>query len=160
MRTLIAAVLVSLAACSGEPVDPEAAFQRELAAAKEAARDSLPFFWERFAQPFEGDYDFSLKVALPRRDGQPGVEEAWVEFIARAPDRIVGELASRPSYLGDLEEGAIVDFQDSQIVDWAFISGDRLLGHYTTRVMLPRLDSMQQDWLRAMLSPIPTGEAS
>lgn len=160
MRPLAAALLVLLAGCSGDPADPEVEFERELAAAKDAARDSLPFFWERFAEPFEGDYDFSLKAALPRRDGRPGVEEAWIEYIARAPDKIVGELAAQPAHLGDLKEGAIVDFQDSQIVDWAFFSGDQLLGHYTTRVMLPRLDSLQQEWLRAMLSPAPTGEAS
>lgn len=158
MRTLAAALFLALAACSGEAADPEAEFQRELAAAKEAARASLPFFWERFAQPFADDYDFSLKAALPRRDGQPGVEEVWIEHIARAPDRIVGELAAQPSHLGNLGEGDIVNVQDSQIVDWAFFSGDRLLGHYTTRVMLPRLDPMQQDWLRGLLSPTPTGE--
>jgi uncharacterized protein YegJ (DUF2314 family) len=158
MRALLAAAAFTLAACSGEPADPEAAFARDLAAARNDARASLPFYWQRFAEPGEGDFDFSLKAALPRRDGQAGAEDVWVENVARAPDRIIGELAARPAFLGDLSKGSIVEFHENQIVDWAFFSGDRLLGHYTTRVMLPRLDATQQEWLRPMLSANPTGE--
>jgi uncharacterized protein YegJ (DUF2314 family) len=158
MRALLAASLLALAACSGDPANPEDAFARDLATAKDGARASLSFYWGRFAEPGEGDFDFSLKAALPRRDGQPGAEDVWIENVARAPDRIIGELAATPAFLGDLSKGSIVEFQENQIVDWAFFSGDRLLGHYTTRVMLPRLDATQQEWLRPMLSATPTGE--
>jgi uncharacterized protein YegJ (DUF2314 family) len=158
-RVLAVAAFVALAACSGEPADAEAEFARALETARSEAKASLPFFWERFVEPGEGDFDFSLKAALQRRDGQPGVEEAWVESIARAPDRIIGELSAPPRYLGELREGSIVEFQEGQVVDWAFFEGERLLGHYTTRVLLPRLDTTQQEWLRAMLSSDPTGGA-
>ena len=158
MRRAAALIVLALAACSGASDDPEAAYQRELAAAKDKARASLPLFWERFEEPLEGDYDFSLKAAFPRRDGQSGVEEAWVEHVARAPDKIVGELSVQPLYLGDLKEQSIVEFQENQIVDWAFMSGDRLLGHYTTRVMLPKMDAVQAEWLRPLLSETPEGE--
>ena len=158
MRKLAALVGLALAACSGQVDDPEAAYQRELAAAKDAARASLPVFWDRFALPDAGDYDFSLKAAFPRRDGQPGVEEAWVENVARAPDRIIGELSVQPRFLGDLKEHAIMDFQESQIVDWAFMGGDQLFGHYTTRVMLPQMDAAQAEWLRPLLSKTPAPE--
>lgn len=157
MKRWLAALLIGLGACSGEAADPEAEFQRDLAAARREARASLPFFWEHFAEPGPGEFDFSLKAAFPRRDGQPGVEEAWVEHVARAPDKIVGELSVAPRYLGPLQEGAIVEFQEGQVVDWAFFQGDQLLGHYTTRVLLPRLDSLQQEWLRAMLARDPRG---
>jgi uncharacterized protein YegJ (DUF2314 family) len=158
MRLAIATVMLALAAFCGGSDDPEAQYERDLAKAKEDARASLPIFWERFADPFEGDYDFSLKAAFPRRDGQAGVEEAWVEHVARAPDRIVGELSVQPLYLGDLREHSIVEFQENQIVDWAFMSGDRLLGHYTTRVMLPKMDPVQAEWMRPLLSETPEGE--
>jgi uncharacterized protein YegJ (DUF2314 family) len=158
MRLAIASVMLALAACSGGSDHPEAQYERDLAKAKEDARANLPIFWERFADPLEGDYDFSLKAAFPRRDGQAGVEEAWVEHVARAPDRIVGELSVQPLYLGDLREHSIVEFQENQIVDWAFMSGDRLLGHYTTRVMLPKMDPVQAEWMRPLLSETPEGE--
>jgi len=158
VRALAALFALTLSACAEQVEDPDAALARELAAAKVAARAALPVFWERFAQPDEGDYDFSLKTAFPRRDGQQGVEEAWVENVARAPDRIVGELSVQPRFLGDLNEGAIVDFQESQIVDWAVMSGDQLFGHYTTRVMLPQMDAVQAEWLRPLLSKTPAPE--
>ncbi len=157
MKRLVALAAAVLAACSAQPDDPEAIYERELAAAREEARASLPFFWEHFASPAEGEYDFSLKAAFPRRDGQPGVEEAWVQYVARAPDKIVGELASDPRYLGNLAKGAIMEFQEGQVVDWAFFQGEKLLGHYTTRVMMPRLDSMQADVMRSVLSDDPKG---
>jgi uncharacterized protein YegJ (DUF2314 family) len=158
VKALATLIAFAIAACSVQVDDPEAAYQRELSAAKDAARANLPVFWERFAQPDAGDFDFSLKAAFPRRDGQPGVEEAWVENVARAPDRIVGELSVQPRFLGDLKEQAIVDFQEGQIVDWAFMGGDQLFGHYTTRVMLPQMDSVQAEWLRPLLSKTPAPE--
>lgn len=158
MRWLAAACAVALAACSAASDDPEVQFQHDMAAAKDKARANLHVFWEHFAEPGAGEYDFSLKAALPRRDGQPGVEEQWVDNVARAPDKIVGELIGQPRYLGDLKKGSIVEFQNDQVVDWAFMQGDRLLGHYTTRVMLPRMDTVQAEWLRPLLSENPEGE--
>lgn len=155
MRAVVAVLMLALAACSAD--DPDAQFARDLAAAKDKARGSLSLFWEHFADPAPGEYDFSLKAALPRRDGQLGVEEAWVENVARAPDKVVGELAVQPRFLGELKKGAIVEFQNDQVVDWAFMRGDRLLGHYTTRVMLPRMDATQAEWLRPLLSDTPEG---
>jgi hypothetical protein len=35
--------------------------------------------------------------------------------------------------------------------------GEKLLGNYTTRVMLPRMDTTQAEWLRALLSATPEG---
>lgn len=161
MRALLAACVLALAACGEAPAaDPEAEFQRELVAAKDKAKANLTVFWTHFDEPAPDEYDFSLKAALPRRDGQSGVEEAWVQNVARAPDKIIGELSAQPRYLGDLKKGAIVEFQPSQVVDWAFMRGDRLLGHYTTRVMLPRMDSTQAEWLRPLLAESPEGEVA
>lgn len=162
MRTLLLSLFLALAACSGESADSpeaeEAKFQKDFAAATEQARGRLPFFWEHFDAPLVDEWDFSLKAAIPRRDGQPGNEDVWLENIAKAPDKIVGELKTNPSYLGELRRGAIVEFQDKQIVDWSFMRGQELLGHYTTRVMLPRLDPAQAEGLRSLLSKDPDGE--
>ena len=61
-----------------------------------------------------------------------------------------------PLYLGDLREGAIVEFDESQIVDWTFLRGEEAIGHYTTRVMLPRLPADQAEGLRSMFGENPT----
>ncbi|MDP3494965.1 MAG: DUF2314 domain-containing protein [Hyphomonadaceae bacterium] len=157
IRALLLCCFLALAACSGEGDDPDAQYRKDLAAASDRAKAKLSFFWEHFEAPEVDEYDFSLKAALPRRDGQPGAEDAWLENIARSDDRIVGELTVNPRYLGELREGAIVEIQPTQIIDWAFMRGDALLGHYTTRVMLPRLDPQQAEWLRPMLAGTPDG---
>lgn len=157
LRPLLLSLCLALAACSGETGDPDADYQKELSAAVDKAKAKLSFFWEHFEAPEVDEYDFSLKAALPRRDGQSGNEEAWIENIARGEDKIVGELTVAPRYLGDLREGAIVEIQQNQIVDWAFMRGEELLGHYTTRVMMPRLDPQQAEWMRPLLSKTPDG---
>lgn len=155
MRLLLLSCVVALAACSGEPDDPEAQHQSDLKTASDEAKAKLPYFWEHFETPLVDEYDFSLKAAIPRQDGQSGAEDVWLENIARSDGKLVGELSTPPRYLGTLGEGAIVEFQETQIVDWAFWRGDLLLGHYTTRVMLPRLDPLQQDFMRPLFEASP-----
>lgn len=159
MRRLLLPLVLLIAACSGgeadSPAEDETKFQRDLTDATSKARAQLPYFWEHFTAPQVDEFDFSVKAALPRRDGQSGAEEVWLDNVAKAPDRIIGELSIKPRYLGALEEGAIVDIQESQITDWAFWRGDKLLGHYTTRILLPRLDQLQQDFMRPLFEASP-----
>jgi uncharacterized protein YegJ (DUF2314 family) len=153
MRIILLAAAVMLAAC-GE--SEEARFRKDMAAATEEARGKLAYYWEHFEAPEVDEYDFSLKVALPRRDGEQGAEDVWVENIARSDEKLIGELMVDPHYLGNLREGAIVEFQEDQVVDWAFLRGEELIGHYTTRVSLPRMDPQQAEGLRSMFGENPT----
>lgn len=159
MRTLLLPLALLFTACSGGeaegPAADEAKFQSDLASATAKARDKLPYFWEHFLAPQVDEFDFSVKAAIPRRDGQSGGEDVWLDNIAKAPDKIIGELSVAPRYLGGLEKGAIVEFQENQIVDWAFWRGDKLFGHYTTRILLPRLDQLQQDFMRPLFEDSP-----
>lgn len=155
MRILSLSLVLVLAACSGGEADgpaaEEARFHSEISEAASKARAKLPYFWEHFLAPLPDEFDFALKAAIPRRDGQAGAEDVWLDNIAKAPDKVIGELMTPPRYLGPVGKGAIIEFQENQIVDWAFWRGDKLLGHYTTRVLLPRLDTLQQDVLRPLL---------
>ncbi len=150
---MLSAAALLLAACSGGD-DEDARYQRDLAAATDQARAKLGYFWEHFEAPEVDEYDFSLKVAMPRRDGQTGNEDVWVENLASG-DKLVGELMVDPKYLGDVKEGAIVEFTDPMILDWAFLRGEELVGHYTTRVMLPRMPVEQAEGLKSMFGENP-----
>jgi uncharacterized protein YegJ (DUF2314 family) len=155
MRWIVFLLALLAAGCSGSKDDAETKYQKDLAAAIEHAREKLPYFWEHFETPEIDEYDFSLKVAFPRRDGQQGNEDAWVEALARGDEALQGELMVDPKYLGELREGAIVNFEEGQIVDWAFLRGEELIGHYTTRVMLPRMDAEQAEGLRSIFGENP-----
>ena len=49
----------------------------------------------------------------------------------------------------------IIDSTERQVLDWAFLRGEELIGHYTTRVMLPRMDAEQAEGLRSMFGENP-----
>jgi len=152
---LILAAASPLSACSGA-TDEAAQYKRDLAHATDQARAKLPWFWEHYDAPEVDEYDFSVKVAIPRRDGKPGTEDTWVEsLVRREPSGYAGDLMVDPLYLGDLKRGAIINFEDRQILDWAFLRGEELLGHYTTRVMLPHMPPEQAEGLKSMFGENP-----
>jgi uncharacterized protein YegJ (DUF2314 family) len=158
MRSILIAAGLLFAACSG-PTDPdvahEAAYQKALSAATLAARAHLGFFWTHEQAPTAAEYDFRLKVLLPRRDGLPGKAQAWLETVARDGDALAGQLAAETPELVGLKQGDRVEFTEPQILDWAFFSGEKLYGHYTTRVMLPKLPLEQADAMRSMFGENP-----
>lgn len=158
MRWLVLTLGVALAACS-QSSDPEAAreaaYQKALSAATAQARAHLGYFWTHEQAPTDTEYDFRLKVSLPRTDGQKGDAWVWVESIAREGDTLSGQLAAETPELAGIKKSDVVEFTEPQIVDWAFISGVKLYGHYTTRVMLPRLPPDQADAMRSMFGDNP-----
>lgn len=158
MKWLVLSLGVALSACSA-PVDPEAAreaaYRQALAAATAEARAHLAYFWVHEQAPAESEYDFRLKVALPRGDGHPGRVEAWVDSAARDGDRLSGQLAADTPELPGVGRGEVVTFAEADILDWAFFSNERLYGHYTTRVMLPKLPPEQADAMRSMFGDNP-----
>ena len=156
-RLFLAAGLLAVA-CS-EPVDPEAAreaaYNKALSAAAGQARAHLGYFWMHEQAPSDTEFDFRLKVMLRRTDSQVGDVQAWVERPARDGEKVSGQLSARSPELLDVNAGDTVEFAEPQIVDWAFFSGEKLYGHYTTRVMLPKLPPEQADAMRSMFGENP-----
>jgi uncharacterized protein YegJ (DUF2314 family) len=145
LRLLLAALALGSAACSG---GEEAAYRRALEQATKEARAQLPFFWEHYRAPLADAYDFRLKVEV-----EEASEPVWVEEVAGQPEAFTALVAADA---GGLSRGAVVAFAETDIVDWAFVRGEELLGHYTTRVMLPRLPPDQADALRSMFGENPS----
>jgi uncharacterized protein YegJ (DUF2314 family) len=147
------------AACSppagGGPED--ARLRAELAAATAAARGELAYFWEHFETPAEGEYDFVLKAALPRGDGEAGDEQVWVENIARDAEAgaVYGDLSVAPQFQPGLSRGDPVTFPETAILDWAFFRGEELIGHYTTRVLLHVMPPDEAEIMRALFGDNP-----
>lgn len=167
MGALAAAMLV--AGC-GPQKTPEqlaaeredAAFEAAIQAASVQARAKLPYFWEHKraydAAPTHDaiEYDFMLRVAFDRKDGVKGVERIWIEAVGEQGDgRYSGFVATPPQHQGPLKRDDRIEFRERQIVDWAFVQGAGLVGHYTTRVELPRMDPEQAGNLRASLKENP-----
>jgi uncharacterized protein YegJ (DUF2314 family) len=111
-----------------------AALNKEFAEAVQAARASLPVFWQRLASnPGMPPADTGLKVAF--RTPQGGSEEVWLQDIKRDGARIVGRLNYDPENLPSLHRTSIVPVREPDIIDWSFKEGRKRYGEFTTRVL-------------------------
>ncbi len=152
-RSLVLLVALALAACSAGGEDGR--YQRALMAATREAREHLPFFWEHLSAPGPDEYQFLLKVRLPAPGDGASPEPVWVYDLLKDGETLTGKLAS-PAPDASLDKDAELTFTADRIVDWAFIQNEKLLGHYTTRVMLPRMPPDQADAMRSMLGENPS----
>ena len=149
MRRALATALLALAvavpaaraqdAAEGQPDAPltaeqMAALDQKFSAAVQAARASLPVFWQRLAStPDSGPDTFGLKVTFKSPRG--GTEEGWLQDVKRDGARIVGRLNYDPEALPRLHRNDIVPIREADIIDWSFKEGRKRYGEFTTRVL-------------------------
>ena len=120
------------------------------------ARARLGYFWEREKAKARNESDFALKVAIPTTSpGGPRYEHIWVENISRSGDGFAASLANEPGWLRGLHNGDRVEFTENMISDWGFYRGDKMIGFYTVRVMLPDMPAKDAAEIRAMLGENP-----
>lgn len=113
--------------------DQRATLNKEFAEAVQAARASLPVFWERLAESRGAiPEDFQLKVVF--KSPQGGFEELWLSDIRHEGARITGRLNYEPESLPSMHRAQIVPINESDIIDWTFKEGRKRYGHFTTRV--------------------------
>ena len=94
-----------------------------------------------------------LKVAIPAGDG---VENIWVDSIARDSDALVGRFANEPRYLPGKRLGDTVNFSLDAVIDWSLPKSDgKLFGHYTTRIILQNIAPEEARRIRSRLSLRP-----
>jgi uncharacterized protein YegJ (DUF2314 family) len=109
---------------------------REMAAAMEKGRATLPEFLALAASPKRGQRNFAVKVGF--RGPQGRNEFFWVTPFTLKGDRVSGTLSNTPVYATQLREGQTVSFGRDEIVDWSYLDNAEMHGHYTTCVILRR----------------------
>lgn len=102
----------------------------------------------------------SLKVAFPVEAADMDTEVIWISDISLAQEGMAGKLANEPVNMPGLHFGDEVRFEQSMIYDWGLAGPDgKILGHYTTRVLLDGLPQDQAAPIRAQLADDPLPEA-
>lgn len=121
------------------------------------ARGKLPYFWEHVAHPAPYEKTFTLKVAFPvtRSDGAKGREHIWVSGIARNGATISGRLDNDPDMMPGMHAGDAITFSEDMVTDWGFRRSGKLIGFYSTRVMLDDAPPAEAEYIRAMLGENP-----
>lgn len=111
------------------------------------ARAELPGFFQRLARPGDDERNFSIKYNLTP-DGEP--EFIWAAIESRRDGVTVARLANNP-HDPRFKLGQRVEIRDADVIDWAYVRGTVMQGHYTTRVLLDHLDPAQAASVRAAM---------
>jgi len=98
-------------------------------AAKRKARSTLPEYFAIAANPKPTMQGFAVKVGMK---AHAQMEFIWVAAVEKKDGKFHGRLANQPKGIPSLNRGDAVTFAEADIVDWMYIEGDRMRGHYTT----------------------------
>jgi uncharacterized protein YegJ (DUF2314 family) len=122
------------------PVVSVGAGDKEMNAAIEKAQGSLNGFVLRLAHPEKGDKWFLVKGRFTRGNE---VEHIWIADVTYDGKAFNGVLADEPKMQGLRLKGAVF-VPLSDITDWMYVSHDRLVGGFTTRVLYNRLSHKER----------------
>jgi uncharacterized protein YegJ (DUF2314 family) len=146
MRKLFAAIaFASLAGLGALPASVKAAppviriptdDSADMQAAIAKARETLPAFWQSYANPGEGESNFAVKLAVA--DGEL-LEFFWLVDLERDGDVISGKIGNEPAGVTTVKLGERVSFTEDQITDWTFMRGGKMVGNETMRPLLKRM---------------------
>jgi len=152
---IFASFTLSFTACGSESdtvvyADPDSA---ALVQASEQARATLPKFLEMMASPPDGTSEYSLKVAVPAKDGSS--EHIWMSDISVNGDEFTGIVNNDPKDVAGMKIGDRASFVKTDVSDWQFMKDEKLFGHYTTRTMLNLMNEEQRQLVESLLSETP-----
>ena len=140
------------ARAQGSPIIDFRTGDKEMDAAIDRARTTLPDFWRSFEKPGTGEEGFSLKVRIPTgQTGTTNAEHIWTDGIEMLPGGgLAGKLSNQPrDFPGKV--GDRVEFTPQQISDWMFIRNGKMVGVETLRPMLRRMSKADAERLRVQL---------
>ena len=96
----------------------------EMETAKAQARASLGHFWERLANPGEGENGFAIKVALP--SGANNTEHIWMKDVERKDGRISAVINNVPRDVKTVRLGERIEVAEPQISDWLYMRAGKM----------------------------------
>jgi uncharacterized protein YegJ (DUF2314 family) len=97
------------------------------------ARQTLPDFLIVATAPKPGMEGFAVKVAI--REGDNG-EYFWITPFTDKDGEFSGAINNTPRQVHSVKLGQTITFNQSEIVDWMYIDGDKMKGNYTACALL------------------------
>lgn len=151
-RRLIAVLLMmlgfaGLAGCSKNTeggnyvsvADDDKAMNDAIAKAKETSADFITAF--RAKKP--GTTEFSLKK--PYRTPKGGVEHMWIDIVGEKDGDFIGVVANEAEETREVKMGQKVAVKLSEISDWKYQDGKKLVGGYTIRYFIDKMSPKERE---------------
>lgn len=120
--------------------------------ATRTAHETLPYFWQQMQNPGEGESMFSVKVRL--EDGDLA-EHFWLAEVQPIGDLVRGKIDNVPNMVRNYHDGQEVTVPNTEISDWMFLRGEKIVGNYTMRAQMEKLPPEKQGEMREMLAENP-----
>jgi uncharacterized protein YegJ (DUF2314 family) len=105
-------------------------------AAARQARESLDGFIERLSASAPGQSDFSIKVAV--RDGE-ATHYLWLQDVSYEAPHFRGSLGPDAAGINGHAPGERVEVDRSEVEDWMYVQGGKLVGGFSLRAIRDRL---------------------
>ncbi|MDF3811635.1 MULTISPECIES: DUF2314 domain-containing protein [Rhodopseudomonas] len=118
----------------------------QMAAAVAKARAGLDAFLARADHPAGNQRDFSVKVKVPLGANS---ELLWLRPFVRDGDGFIGRVVNEPRNVSNLKYGDRLAFKRKDIADWSYTEDGRVVGNYTTCVLIAREPPEQRAAFRA-----------
>jgi uncharacterized protein YegJ (DUF2314 family) len=104
-----------------------------MARAMSKARQTLPDFLIVATAPKPGMEGFAVKVAIREGDN---AEYFWITPFTDKDGEFSGAINNTPRQVHSVKLGQTITFNQSEIVDWMYIDGDKMKGNYTACALL------------------------
>ena len=121
----------------------------EMNAAIQEARDTLPEFWTKFANPEPGEDSFMIKVMI---SDSKGIEHFWCGRLKKEGESIQCTITNEPQTVESVEFGQLIEPDPADISDWMYRKNGYIYGNRTMRVLIKRMPKEKADYYRSMLA--------
>lgn len=72
-------------------------------------------------------------MPLDNLDKTPrGKECVWASLLRREHKRVFGRIDNTPRWTTEFRRDQIIDFPDTEIIDWVYVDGNRMKRNYTS----------------------------
>ena len=115
------------------------AFVQAIAKAKASSGDFLRAFREK---P-EGTKAFFVKKPYPTPTG--GTEHMWIAVLEETNGTLKGKISNDADETREVKKGDIVSFNVSEISDWKYTDGKKLVGGFTIRYFFERMSPQEKE---------------
>jgi len=147
LSLLIAVAAISLAACSrskeGNNYTHVESDDAAMNAAIEKAKSTVNDFLQAFHAQKPGTKDFLVKKPYKTPSGQ--MEHMWIEVQEERDGVLKGRIANEAEETREVKIGQAVSLKTSEISDWKFQDGNKLVGGFTIRYFVERMSPKERE---------------
>jgi uncharacterized protein YegJ (DUF2314 family) len=143
----MAVAAISLAGCSrskeGSNYTQVESDDAAMNAAIEKAKSTVNDFVQAFHAQKPGTKDFFVKKPYKTPAGQ--MEHMWIEVEKEQGGVLKGHIANEAEETQEVKIGQAVSLKTSEISDWKFQDGKKLVGGFTIRYFVERMSPKERE---------------